>query len=63
MIVIRFLLGLNAAYDKCNWNVKIMTQTAVSNHEGTANFYSDNAFENLEWGGTIIGKKNINYHN
>ena len=50
---------MNAAYDKCNWKVKIMTQTAVSDrdHEGKANFFSDNAFANLEWGGTIIGKK------
>ena len=32
MIVIRFLLGLNAAYDKCNWNVKIMTNYNFSNN-------------------------------
>ena len=34
-----------------------MTQTAVSNHEGSGEFFSDNDLANLEVGGTIFGKK------
>ena len=50
---------MNAAYEKCNWKVKILTQTAVSNHEGSGEFFSDNDLANLEVGGTIFGKKNF----
>ena len=50
------ITALNSAYNKCNWRVKIMTQTAVSDHEGASEFFSDHDFSNLEWGGTIIGK-------
>ena len=50
---------LNDAYDKCNWKVKILTQTAVSDHDGITNFYSDHDNANLEWGGTVFGIKKI----
>ena len=58
---------MNTAYDKCNWKVKILTQTAVSDHDGIANFYSDHDNENLEWGGTVFGiinhlKYNLSIH-
>ena len=36
-----------------------MTQTAVSNYEGSGEFFSDNDLANLEVGGTIFGKKNF----
>ena len=52
---------MNAAYEKCNWKVKILTQTAVSNHEGSGEFFSDNDLANLEVGGTIFGKKPTYY--
>ena len=52
---------MNTAYDKCNWKVKILTQTAVSNHEGSGDFFSDNKLANLEVGGTIFGKKPTYY--
>ena len=52
---------MNAAYEKCNWKVKILTQTAVSNHEGSGEFFSDNDLANLEVGGTIFGKKKLLY--
>ena len=50
---------MNAAYEKCNWKVKVLTQTAVSNYEGSGEFFSDNDLANLEVGGTIFGKKNF----
>ena len=49
---------LNNAYEKCNWKVKILTQTAVSDHDGITNFYSDHDNANLEWGGTVFGIMN-----
>ena len=52
-----FLADLNDAYDQCNWKVKILTQTAVSDHDGMTNFYSDHDKGNLEWGGTVFGNK------
>ena len=56
---LKFLLDLNAAYDKCNWKVKILTKTAASDHEGSGEFFTDNNLANLEVGGTIFGKKNL----
>ena len=50
------LIDLVDAYDKCDWKIKIFTQTAVSNHEGTTYFYSDHREYNKEMGGTIFGK-------
>ena len=47
---------MNVAYNNCNWNVKVWTQTAASNHEGRGEFISDNNFPMLELGGTIFGK-------
>ena len=52
-----FLADLNDAYDQCNWKVKILTQTAVSDHDGITNFYSDHDNANLEWGGTVFGNE------
>ena len=48
------LKELNFSYDKCNWRVIILTKTAVSDQEGSSEFFSDHDFKNLEWGGTII---------
>ena len=47
---------MESTYQKCGWNVQILTKSAVSTKEGIATFYSDNDLENLEWGGSIIGK-------
>ena len=46
---------MESTYQKCGWNVQILTKSAVSTKEGIATFYSDNDLENLEWGGSIIG--------
>ena len=43
------------AYQKCGWNVHIFTNSGISDHEGLANFHSDQDFANLEWGGNIVG--------
>ena len=48
-------LALETAYNDCGWKVWILRGTAVSDSDGTSNFFSDNDFGNLEWGGTIIG--------
>ena len=54
-----FFTDLNNAYEKCNWKVKILTQTAVSDHDGITNFYSDHDNANLEWGGTVFGNESF----
>jgi len=53
------LKKLNVAYNKCNWNVKVWTQTAASNHEGRGEFISDNNFPMLELGGTIFDRSKV----
>ena len=53
------ITDLNDAYGKCNWKVKILTQTAVSDHDGITNFYSDHDNANLEWGGTVFGDESF----
>ena len=37
-----------------------MTQSGVSDHNGTSRFYTDEAYQNLEWGGGILPPKIIN---
>ena len=39
--------------------MKILTQTAVSDHDGITNFYSDHDNANLEWGGTVFGNESF----
>ena len=54
--MINFLsLDLEESYNSCDWRVKIFTETAVSDHYGTTEFFSDNDFKHLEWGGSILG--------
>lgn len=59
-----FLKEIETAYHKCGWKIKIMTETAVSDHTGTATFYrrissnSDNHPINL---GAGIHPPKINY--
>ena len=45
------------AYAYCGWKVKMFTETAVSDHYGSSEFFSDNDFKHLEWGGSILGPK------
>ena len=37
-----------------------MTQCGVSDHNGISRFYTDEAYQNLEWGGGILPPKIIN---
>ena len=54
--MIEFLsLDLEESYNSCDWRLKIFTETAVSDHHGTTEFFSDNDFKHLEWGGSILG--------
>ena len=47
--------GMEQSYRSCGWRVKIYTETAVSDHYGVTEFYSDNDFKHNEWGGSILG--------
>eukprot|EP00093_Oithona_nana_P007532 07532.XXX_213420_215456_1 [CDS] Oithona nana genome sequencing. len=55
------LQALEVAYNRCGWKVWILRETAVADSEGTSNFFSDNDFGNLEWGGTIIDPSSKQY--
>ena len=55
------LKGLNDAYNACGWKTKIYTNTAVSNEDGFAYFFTDHDTDNLEWGGTIIDPSDEKY--
>ncbi|XP_075256051.1 uncharacterized protein LOC142348551 isoform X2 [Convolutriloba macropyga] len=47
-----YLKQLEAKYDKCGWYVRFQTETAVSNRNGFARFYTDSEF--MELGGGIL---------
>ncbi len=49
-------LDIEEAYRKCGLRAKFYTNTAVSEQEGSAIFFSDKDYSHLEWGGTIISK-------
>ena len=49
-----YLKQVESSYNKCGWNVKFFTQSAVSDHNGMTQFYSDDDVNNLEWGGGIL---------
>ena len=48
---------MEKAYTECGWRIKMFTDTAVSDRYGTTEFFSDNDFKHLEWGGSILGPK------
>ena len=50
----RYLKKLEAAYNNCNMRVKMLVETAASDHNGTARFFTDEAYRNFEWGGGIL---------
>ena len=49
-----YLKQVESSYKKCGWNVRFFTQSAVSDHNGITQFYSDEAYDYLEWGGGIL---------
>lgn len=55
----KYLKQIEYGYNNCGWRVKFMTETAVSDRNGTTKFYSDEAYNNMEWGGGIL-PPNIN---
>ncbi|XP_063712116.1 uncharacterized protein LOC134840293 [Symsagittifera roscoffensis] len=55
-----YLKQIESSYQKCGWKVKMMTETAVSDRNGITKFYSDMAFQNLEWGGGVLPPGVIN---
>ena len=48
------LKKIEERYNSCGWKVFFMTETAVSNRNGTTTFYTDKDFKNFEWGGGIL---------
>ena len=50
----QYLKEIETSYRKCGWRVWFYTETAVSNREGTATFYTDADNKHLEWGSGII---------
>ena len=50
----KYLKRIEKGYNKCGWRVNLMTETAVSDHIGQTRFYTDEAYEHLEWGGGIL---------
>ena len=49
-----YLKQVESAYNKCGWRVKFLTETAVSDHYETAQFYTDGEYHKYEWGGGIL---------
>ena len=47
-----YLKQIEAKYNKCGWYVRFQTETAVSNRNGFARFYTDSEF--MELGGGIL---------
>ena len=56
----RYLKEVEYAYNKCGWRVTMMTQTAASDHNGITRFYTDEAYQKMEWGGGILPPNVIN---
>ena len=56
----QYLKQIESEYNRCGWRVKFMTQSGVSDHNGNSRFYTDEAYQNLEWGGGILPPKIIN---
>ena len=53
------LLEIQEEYAKCGWSVRFYTETAVSNHNGKTDFYTDSKPYNNEMGAGIVGE-NVN---
>jgi len=49
-----YLKRVERSYNRCGWRVTFMTETGVSDHDGTSRFYTDDAYEMFEWGGGIL---------
>ena len=52
------LQAIEKAYNKCGYSTKFFTKTAVSNKDGLAKFFTDEAMEHLEWGAGIVQSNN-----
>ena len=55
-----YLKKIESAYQNCGWNVKMLTETAASNHNGIGRFYTDESYQNMEWGGGVLPPNIIN---
>ena len=50
----KYLKQIETSYNKCGYQVMFFTETAVSNRDGNATFYSDTDLKHLEWGSGIL---------
>ena len=50
----QYLKRVEKGYNKCGWKVMFLTETAVSDHAGQTRFFTDEAYEYMEWGGGIL---------
>ena len=50
----KYLKDVESSYNKCGWRIKLLTETAASDHNGITRFYTDEAYANMEWGGGIL---------
>lgn len=49
----KHLLDMEKSYNECGWMVKFLTETAVSDHYGTTQFFTFKGHNSLEWGSQI----------
>ena len=49
-----YLKELESSYNRCGWKVRIFTETAVSDHNGVAQFFTNAKYQNMERGGGIL---------
>ena len=56
----QYLKEVESSYNNCGWRVLFLTESAVSDRNGTTKFYTDQAYKNMEWGGGILPPKIIN---
>ena len=54
-----YLKRIEKGYQKCGWRANFLTETAISDRTGQSRFYTDEAYEFMEWGGGIL-PPNIN---
>lgn len=52
------LQEIEKTYNDCGYSAKFFKETAVSNQDGTAQFFTDQKMEHLEWGSGIVQSNN-----
>jgi hypothetical protein len=58
----QYLEEIERKYNSCGWRVTFLTESAVSDHDGTDTFFSDGKYSLNEHGGGILPPKINNKH-